>query len=335
MKDESAASVYDESIVIDGLNVSRWDSPNVYRSLDAGGVTAINATIAVWEGFRETMDNIDGWLHRFRERADTLIHATSTADIERAKAEGKTAVVLGWQNASPIGNRLDRLELFHALGVRIIQVTYNERNLLGNGCYERTDEGLSRFGVDAVREMNRLGILADLSHVGDKTTLETAEISEMPVAATHANARSFVDHPRNKTDDALKLIAGKGGVIGANAFPVFLRRGYESTVEDYADAIDDLVERVGIDHVGIGTDYTQDQPHSFFDWLFMQQGTKVVLEEHPVPDPHHHPYGMETPDTLGSVAAALAARGYAPADIAKVMGGNWLRLFERVWNPAA
>ena len=334
MQDEPGASVYDESIVIDGLNVSRWDSPNVYRSLDAGGVTAINATIAVWEGFRETMDNVEAWLHRFREREDTLIHATSVADIIRAKSERKTAVVLGWQNASPIGNRLDRLELFHALGVRIIQVTYNERNLLGNGCYERTDEGLSRFGLDAVREMNRLGILADLSHVGDRTTMETAEVSEMPVSATHANARSFVDHPRNKTDDALRLIAEKGGVIGANAFPLLLRRGYESTVEDYADAIEDLIERVGIDHVGIGTDYTQDQPHSFFEWLFMQQGTKVVLDESPVPDPHHHPYGMETPDTLGSVAATLSARGYGSADIAKVLGGNWLRLFERVWTPA-
>ena len=335
MAEETGQRVYDESIVIDGLNVSRWDSPHVYESLEAGGVTAINATIAVWEGFRETMDNVESWLHRFKAYGNTLTHATSVADIIRAKAEKKTAVVLGWQNASPIENRLDRLALFHALGVRIIQVTYNERNLLGNGCYERTDEGLSRFGVDAIKEMNRLGILADLSHVGDRTTLETAELSEMPVSATHANARSFVEHPRNKTDDALRLIAEKGGVIGANAFPLFLRKGYESTVGDYVDAIEDLIERVGIDHVGIGTDYTQDQPHSFFDWLFMQQGTKVVLEENPVPDPHHHPYGMETPDSLSEVPKVLVERGYKTEEIAKVLGGNWLRLFERVWSPAS
>jgi len=335
MSAELGQKAYDDSIVIDGLNVSRWDSPDVYRSLNTGGITAINATIAVWEGFRETMDHVEEWLHRFRERSDTLLHATSVADIIRAKSEGKTAVVLGWQNASPIENRLDRLELFHALGIRIIQITYNERNLLGNGCYERNDEGLSRFGVDAVKEMNRLGILADLSHVGDKTTMETAEMSDGPVSATHSNARSFVDHPRNKTDDALKLIAEKGGVIGANAFPLFLKKGYESTVGDYVDAIEDLVERVGIDHVGIGTDYTQDQPHSFFDWLFMQQGTKVVLDKNPVPDPHHHPFGMETPDTLSTVAQGLSNRGYRSEDIAKVMGGNWLRLFEQVWRPAA
>jgi membrane dipeptidase len=335
MSAELGQKAYEDSIVIDGLNVSRWDSPDVYKSLSAGSVTAINATIAVWEGFRETMDHVEEWLHRFRERSDTLLHATSVADIIRAKSEGKTAVVLGWQNASPIENRLDRLELFHALGIRIIQVTYNERNLLGNGCYERSDDGLSNFGVDAIKEMNRLGILPDLSHVGDKTTLETAELSDGPVSATHSNARSFVDHPRNKTDDALKLIAEKGGVIGANAFPIFLKKGYESTVGDYVDAIEDLIERVGIDHVGIGTDYTQDQPHSFFDWLFMQQGTKVVLDENPVPDPHHHPFGMETPDTLSTVAQGLSTRGYSAEDIAKVLGGNWLRLFEQVWRPSA
>ena len=334
MPDDAGRGVYDRSIVIDGLNVSRWDSPRVYESLSAGGVTAINATIAVWEGFGETMDNLEGWLHRFKEHGDTLAHATSVADIIRAKSEGRTAIVLGWQNASPIENRLDRLELFHALGVRIIQVTYNERNLLGNGCYERTDEGLSRFGVDAVREMNRLGILIDLSHVGDRTTLETAELSEVPVAATHANARSFMDHPRNKTDDALRLIAEKGGVIGANAFPLFLRNGYDSTASDYVDAMEDLIERVGMDHVGIGTDYTQDQPYSFFEWLFMQQGTKVVLEDNPVPDPHHHPYGMETPDSLPEVARILSERGYGADEISKLLGGNWMRLFERAWSPA-
>ena len=324
--------LYDESVVIDALNVSNWDSPAVYESLHAGQVTGINATIAIWENYVQTMDHIKRWERRFRERRDTLVQAKSVEDLLRAKSEGRTGVVLGWQNAAPIENDLDRLALFHSLGVRIIQVTYNERNLLGNGCYERRDEGLSNFGVDAVREMNQLGILIDLSHVGDNTTLETAELSEQPVSCTHANARAFHDHVRNKTDDALKLIAGKGGVIGANAFPPFLRNGFESTVADYADAIDDLVERVGIDHVGIGTDFTQDQPAVFFDWLFSQQGTKP--RERPVayPDPLLHPRGMETPDRLSNVAGELADRGYREEDLRKVLGGNWMRLFREVWG---
>ncbi|MQG69775.1 MAG: peptidase M19 [SAR202 cluster bacterium] len=324
--------LYDDTIVIDGLNVSNWDSPNVYDSLHNGGVTAINATVAVWDGFRETLDNITDWVHRFEERGDRLLQVGAVADIHKAKAEGKTGVILGWQNAAPIENRLDRLALFHALGVRVIQLTYNERNLLGNGCYERTDDGLSNFGQDAVREMNRLGILIDLSHVGDRTTLEAIDLSEKPVAITHANARSFFEHVRNKTDGALKLLVEKNGVIGANAFPPFLRTGFESTLSDYVDAIDDLVERAGIDHVAIGTDYTQDQPASFFNWLFAQQGTKY--QERPVayPDPLLHPAGMETPDRFFNIATVLIERGYRDEDVVKVLGGNWLRLFGEVWG---
>ena len=250
----------------------------------------------------------------------------------QARQDGKVGVVLGWQNANPIGNDLDRLELFHALGVKIIQVTYNERNLLGNGCYERNDEGLSKFGLDAIKEMNRLGILIDLSHVGDRTTIETIELSDRPVAFTHANARSFFDHVRNKPDDALKLLADKGGIVGANAFPPFLRKGFESTTEDYVDAIDDLVERIGIDHVAIGTDYTQDQPKEFFDYLFSQQGTKYQERPAPYPDPLLHPEGMETPDKLVNVRRELVSRGYAEEDVDKIMGGNWLRLFREVWG---
>jgi membrane dipeptidase len=327
---ENARELYDKAIVIDGLNVSNWNSPAVYASLHAGGVTAINATSTVWEDFEGALDNITAWLHRFEEYSDRLTQAKSVRDILQAKKDGKVGIILGWQNTTPIENDLDRLALFYALGVRFIQITYNERNLLGNGCYERTDDGLSHFGVDAIREMNRLGILIDLSHVGDRTTLEVIELSEKPVAFTHANARSFVDHVRNKPDDALRLLTEKGGVIGANAFALFLRRGFESTVADYVDAIDDLVEKVGIDHVGIGTDYTQDQPKAFFDWLFAQQGTKYK-QASPLPDPVIHPRDMETPDKLSNVTQELLQRGYSQSDVTKILGENWLRLFREVW----
>jgi membrane dipeptidase len=323
---------HQNSVVIDALNVSNWDSPAVFESLNNGGITGINATIAVWEGFAETMDNIAQWMVRFRDYSGLITQATSASDILQAKEDGKTGVVFGWQNTSPIGSDLKRLELFHALGVRIVQVTYNERNLVGNGCYERDDNGLSNFGLDVVKDLNRLGILIDLSHVGDRTTLETADRSQQPVACTHANARSMFDHPRNKTDEALKLVTERGGVIGANAYPPFLANGFQSAVSDYVDVIDDLVERVGIDHVGIGTDYCQDQPVSFFDWIFSQQGTKLPERSLGYPDPFHHPLGMETPDGFASIASDLSNRGYAEPDIKKVIGGNWMRLFREVWG---
>ncbi len=328
---DAAKQIYDAAIVIDALNVSNWSSPAVYQSLHAGGITAINATSAVWENYPQAMDNIAAWLHRFKEHDDILIPVKTSADILQAKQEGKVGIILGWQNASPIENHISRLDLFHALGVRIIQITYNERNLLGNGCYERRDEGLTNFGIDAIKEMNRLGILIDLSHVGDRTTLEAIEHSEKPVAITHANARAFVNHVRNKTDEALSRLVEKGGVIGANAFPAFFENTFDATLSDYADAIDDLVQRVGINHVGIGTDYTQDQPKAFFDWIFSQQGTKY--KERPIvyPDPLIHPQGMETPDKLPNLSDELQSRGYTETDMTKILGGNWLNLFQRVW----
>ena len=179
---DSGESVYKGAVVIDALNVSNWESPAVYESLRAGGVTAINATVATWENYRETLDNMAVWRRRFSEYEDSLLPVEIREDILQAKRDGKVGIIFGFQNASPIENNLDRLGLFHSLGVRIIQLTYHERNLLGNGCFERRDEGLSNFGVDAVREMNSLGILIDLSHVGDRTTVEAIELSDKPVA---------------------------------------------------------------------------------------------------------------------------------------------------------
>ena len=334
-KEEEARSLYDDAIVIDGLNVSNWDSPAVFRSLGNGGVTAINATIAAWEGFQETLDQVAGWMVRFSQHESELLQVQAVGDIEKAKREGLVGVILGFQNASPIENDLDRLALFYGLGVRVIQLTYHERNLLGNGCYERADGGLSTFGVDAVAEMNRLGVLIDLSHVGPQTTLEAIKMSEKPVACTHANAKSYHDVPRNKTDEALKLLAEKGGVTGVTPITTFLRTGTASTLNDYIDAVEHMVELIGIDHVGIGTDFTQDQTTSFWTYIGSQQGTKFPA---PYIDPsvdytevHPYPTGLETPDEMPDIAGALLDRGYSPTDVTKILGGNWLRLFREVW----
>lgn len=330
-----ARKIYDEAIVIDGLSISNWESDAVFRRLRAGNITAINATVATWENFLQTMAHLSAWMRRFRER-DDILQVKETADIYTAKAQGKTGIILSFQNASPIENELDRLGLFLALGVRVIQLTYHETNLLGSGCWERTDGGLSNFGVDAVREMNRLGIVIDLSHVGPKTTMDAIEMSEQPVAITHANARSFCNHPRNKEEDALKLLAEKGGVVGATSYAHFLPKGFDSTVEDFVDAIDDMVERVGIDHVAIGTDSTHDQPLEFWHYIGSQQGTKFpsTFADGSVPytELSFQPKGIDSPAEFPNLAEALVNRGYSAEDITRLLGGNWMNLFERVWN---
>ncbi|HIF72699.1 MAG TPA: membrane dipeptidase [Dehalococcoidia bacterium] len=323
---------FSDAIVIDGLDTSKWGRETVYRELRDGGVTAINATIAIWDDYESTLHMITKYLEWFDEFDDLIRPVKTITDIHKAKAENRTGIIFGWQNASPIGNDLTRLKLFHELGVRVIQLTYNERNLLGNGCYERTDDGLSNFGLAAVKEMNRLGILIDLSHVGDRTTLDAIENSAQPVAITHANARSHINHPRSKTDEAIKLLVERGGVIGANGFPMFFEKGFETGLDEYIDAIDYLVQMVGIDHVGIGTDFCTEQPRSFFDWIFSSQGNIPAKEVAYTPEPYTHLKGFESQAEWANVVERLLARNYSEADTRKVLGENWLKLFGQVWT---
>ena len=191
-------------LTIDGLNVSNWESENVYRDLQKGNVNAINATTATWENFAQTLDKISSWYAKFKNRTDIAL-IRNVNDIFQSADKGKVGIIIGFQNASPIENNLDYIYTFNELNVKKIQFTYHERNLLGNGCYERVDEGITNFGIDAIKIMNEVGILIDLSHVGIVTTMETIEYSEKPVAITHANPKSYHNIPRNKTDEAFEI----------------------------------------------------------------------------------------------------------------------------------
>ena len=255
--ESGAKQLHERSIVIDGLNVSRWGEEAVYRHLHQGGLTAINATVAVWEGTQGTLRNIARFYKDLETYSRYIRQVTCLDDIRKAKAEGRVGIIFGFQNSSPIADDLDLVEVFYRLGVRAIQITYNDLNLVGAGCYERQDVGLSQFGVDLVAEMNRLGMVIDLSHVGHRTTMDAIETSEDPVWFSHTNPRNLCEHPRNKTDEEVKALVAKGGIVGANSFPTFLARGYDSTLEDVLDVVDYWVDLVGIDSVGIGLDFTE------------------------------------------------------------------------------
>lgn len=318
-------------ITIDGCNPSNWDDPVVYDSLARGRVTAVNATTAVWEGFEETVDGTAVWHRRFREEADTLLQVRTTQDIVRAHESERVGVILGWQNISPVENDNERLEAFHVLGVRIAQLAYNVRNLAANGCYETFDEGLSLFGVKTVRKLNELGILVDLSHVGDRSSLHAIEVSDQPVAFTHANLREFFDHPRNKPAELVRALVSKGGVIGANAYPQFLPSGFDSGVEEYVDGLEQLIDVAGIDHVGIATDQCQGRDRSFFEYLARLHGTTDHFD---VALPERAPAvrGLETNAEIPGIASELRNRGYREGQIDGIMGGNWMRLYREVWG---
>jgi len=328
---DKATQLHAESIIIDCLNISNWQQPEVFANLRRGGLTVINATIAVWENFTETLDAIARWYLRFERYADTIIPIKDITDIQRAKAEKKCGIIFGFQNSSPVEDDLRRLSLLHELGVRIIQITYNNSNFVGSGYVDSPDYGLTKFGVDFIAECNRLGILIDCSHVGYKTTMDAIDASTKPIAFTHAGPRAMCDHPRNKTDEQLKALVTKGGVVGVNAFPWFLAAGSQATISDFLDTVNYMVKLIGIDHVGIGCDFIEGQSREWFRWLFTGRNTDKV-PDYQIDWPVIYPKGLQGAADFPNLTRALLQRGYSETDVKKIMGENFLRLFREAWS---
>ena len=319
---------HEDLIVIDGLIIADW-SPEVFADMRRGGLTAANCTCCVWEGFAETMGNVARWNGWFRAHGDLIVKARTAADIRRAKEDGRTAIVLGFQNTSAFEDRLGAVALFKDAGVGIAQLTYNTQNLAGSGCYESRDSGLSDWGRELVAEMNRVGMLIDLSHVGSRTSDDTIRESAKPVAYTHCLPSALKPHPRNKSDGELRFIAERGGMIGVTMFPAFLRRGAESTVDDYVEAMEHVISVAGEDHVAFGTDFTQGHGRAFFDWITRDKGNARILVDF---GEIANPKGVETIGRLPNLTLAMERAGWAHGRIAKVMGENWLRFLAEVWG---
>ncbi|MEP9369457.1 dipeptidase [Xanthobacter sp. VNH20] len=328
MRNRNVSKLHDSLVVIDGLIISDFSRP-VFEDMRKGGLTAANCTCCVWENFTETMRNIAKWKENLRANADIITQVYTTDDILRAKAENKTGIILGWQNTSGIEDRIEYLELFHELGIRIIQMTYNTQNWVGSGCYEGTDSGLSDFGHDVVAEMNRLGILCDLSHVGPKTSEDVILASKQRVAYSHCLPSGLKEHKRNKTDAQLRFIADKGGFVGVTMFPPFLKKGPEANVGDYVEAMEYVINIVGEDIVGVGTDFTQGYGKPFFDWITHDKGFGRKLTDFGAVI---NPEGFREIGDFPNLTAAMEQRGWSTSRIEKVMGGNWLQLLKDVWG---
>ena len=325
-----AVALHDDAILIDGLIISKW-SRSVFEEMRAGGVTAANCTCSVWEGFQATMENVAQWKRWFREHDDLLLQVHRTDDIRRAKRERRTGIVLGWQNTSALEDRAEFVEVFRDLGVRVMQLTYNTQNLVGSGCWESRDGGLSDFGRDVIDEMNRCGVLVDLSHVGPKTSADAVRHSAKPVAYTHCCPTGIMEHPRNKSDDQMRAVVERGGFVGVATYPPFLPWGDETTVDQCVDVFEYVIDVAGEDAVGIGTDFTQDQEVSFFEWLRSDKGHGRLLVPGK-PRVPRLPIGLATIKEFPNLTAAMARRGWSESRIRKVLGENWLRFLGEVWG---
>ena len=317
-----------------------------YGDGDAGGLTragvdAVNITVCDFEAdFEDACDRIAGWLGAVNRPAGGLRLIETVEDIHRAHDDGQAGLIMGTQNCRPIDDQLERLDLFHRLGLRIMQLTYNNRNYLGDGCLESEDGGLSAFGHQAVERMNQLGLAIDLSHVGERTTLMAAEASERPVLVTHANAKAIANWPRNKSDDVIRAVATTGGVIGVSIYGPLLWNGNTSrgpNLGDFIQHAEYVAEMVGIEHVSFGTDLfavaDEDAYGRVVDMVSEHSNPAAAAYARAFGDTMmgRYPEDCRGLAELPNMTWALDNAGWAETDIRGLLGGNLMRALGEIW----
>lgn len=320
-------------MIIDGLQCGRYDAA-ILRDLAAKGVAGVTITASFWEDALETMDAIAKWNDLIRDNSDTALLVRSAADLEEAADTGRVGIVLGTQNSSLFNDRLGFVEHFWHMGVRIVQLTYNNQNAIGGSCYEPTDSGLSRFGREIVSEMNRVGMMVDLSHVGDKTSEDAIEHSARPVLINHANSRAVYDHPRNKSERVLDALVANGGVLGVCTYNNIAGQ-YAGSAEGAAELIARHVDRLGIDHVAFGSDMAPGSPDDDVEWMRKGRWTRSEQPGASQPDAPAPPEEwMDDFAKIGQVAQVLIDSGrLTEKETAAVMGENFLRVYRSGFEP--
>ena len=315
--------------LVDGLQYANW-SPKIFRQMREGGVDAVHVTIAYHENFRETVLNIERWNRWFEQYPDLIFHGEWAADIDKARETGRTAIFFGFQNPSPIEDDIGLVEVLHKLGARFMQLSYNNQSLLATGCYEAEDPGITRMGRQVIKEMNRVGIVIDMSHSADRSTIEAAEISERPIAITHANLHAWQPALRNKRDDVVRAVTQNGGMMGFSLYPHHLKGKGDCTVESFCEMIAQAAEQFGVDHFGIGSDLCQDQPDSVVEWMRVGRWSKEIdYGEGSASAPGFPPMPAWFEDNrhFGNITQGLRRVGFDDAEVTGLMGGNWYRFF--------
>jgi len=323
------------SFLIDGLQYANW-SEKIFRQMNEGGVHAVHVTITYHETLRETVLNIEKWNRWFEKHPDLIFHGRTADDVALAKKTGRTAIFFGSQNPSCIEDDIGLVEILHTLGLRFMQLTYNNQSLLATGCYEDDDTGLTRMGRAVVTEMNRVGMVVDMSHSGERSTLEAIAHSTRPITISHANPHNWHAALRNKSDAVLKALGESGGILGFSVYPHHLKGGSDCKLQSFCDMIARTADLMGEDHIGIGTDLCQDQPDSIVEWMRTGRWTKTIdygEGSAAAPGFPAMPDWFEDNRHFGNVAKGLATAGLTKAQTDKIMGGNWHRFFASSFGP--
>ena len=317
---------------IDNLQYCNW-SREVFQINREAELDAVHVTVVYHEDYDEFLDRVKEWDNHFKENSDLIFLGKNFKDIERARKENKTAIFFGFQNCSPIEDDIGLIEKVHEKGCRFMQLTYNNQSLLATGCYEKTDSGVTNFGKEAIKEMNRLGIVVDMSHSAEKSTFDAIDLSKKPIAITHANPNFWHKALRNKSDDLLKALASSNGMLGLSLYAHHLKDSTSCKLESFCEMAARTVDIMGINNVGIGSDLCLNQPDSVVEW--MRNGTWAKAKN----------FGEGTKNSSGfpkqpdwfidargfsNLESGLSKVGFNKNEINGILGDNWFNFYKRM-----
>ena len=317
---------------IDNLQYCNW-SRKIFEINRSAGLDAVHVTIVYHEDFDELQLEIKKWEKLFHENSDLIFLGKNFQDIDKANKENKTAIFFGFQNCSPIEDDINLVEKVHQLGCRFMQLTYNNQSLLATGCYEKVDSGVTNFGREVIREMNRVGLVVDMSHSAEKSTLDAIELSEKPIAITHANPSFWHPAKRNKSSDLLKNLSDSGGMLGLSLYPHHLKNNTNCTLDSFCEMVAKTAEIMDVKKIGIGSDLCLDHPDTVVEW--MRNGSWSKSKNYGEGS-KNKPGFPKQPDWFldargfSNIEKGLKKAGFSDTETHGILGNNWYNFYKTI-----
>ena len=317
---------------IDNLQYCKW-SREVFEINREAGLDAVHVTVVYHEDFDEFNSRVNEWNTYFKENSDLIFLGKSYKDIEKAKTEKKTAIFFGFQNCSPIEDDIGLVEKVYDLGCRFMQLTYNNQSLLATGCFENIDSGVTNFGKEVIKEMNRLGLVIDMSHSAEKSTIDAINISQKPIAITHANPAFWHAAKRNKSNELLKILSENDGMLGLSLYPHHLKDGTNCSLESFCEMAAKTADLMGVEKIGIGSDLCLNQPDTVVEW--MRNGTWAKAKNYGEGTKNNSGFPKQ-PDWFNdargfsNLESGLSKVGFNKNEINGILGDNWFNFYKRM-----
>ena len=317
---------------IDNLQYCNW-SREIFEFNRSAELDAVHVTIVYHEDYRELLVETKKWEKLFFENKDLIFLGKDSKDIEKANNEKKTAIFFGFQNCSPIEDDIGLVEKVHNLGCRFMQLTYNNQSLLATGCYEKNDSGVTNFGREVIKEMNKVGIVVDMSHSAEKSTFDAIDLSEKPIAITHANPSFWHTAKRNKSKDLLKTLSQSGGMLGLSLYPHHLKDGSSCTIESFSEMVARTAEIMDIKNIGVGSDLCLNQPDTVVEW--MRNGTWSKSKNYGEGSKNKagfpkQPNWFEDARGFVNIEKGLKKIGFSDSETHGILGNNWYNFYKSI-----